>query len=58
MVDWVARARRLGVAWALHDDLVLLRRVHGDNLSGSARARAGYLDLARAAVRRSRGEPS
>jgi glycosyltransferase involved in cell wall biosynthesis len=56
MVDWVARSRRLGTAWGSHDDLVLLRRVHGANLSGSEAARAGYLDLARAAVRRARGE--
>ena len=57
VVDWVARARRLGVRWALHDDVVLLRRVHGANHSGSEQARAGYLDLARAAIRRSRGQP-
>ena len=56
VVDWVARARRLGVTWGLHDDLVLHRRVHGGNLSGSVDARAGYLDLARAAVRRHREE--
>lgn len=58
MVDWVARSRRLGIHWGPHDDLVLLRRVHGTNLSGSDAAKAGYLDLARAAVRRSReGRP-
>jgi len=56
LVDWVARARRLGVRWALHDDVVLLRRVHGANHSGSERARAGYLELARSAIRRSRGQ--
>ena len=57
LVDWVARARRLDVRWVRHDDLVLLRRVHDANHSGSDRARAGYLDLARAAIRRSRGQP-
>ena len=56
VVDWVARARRLGVRWALHDDVVLLRRLHADNHSGSERARAGYLALARAAIQRSRGQ--
>ncbi len=57
VVEWVARARRAEVRWALHDDVVLLRRVHDANHSASDRARAGYLDLARAAIRRQRGEP-
>jgi len=57
LVDWVARARRLDVRWVRHDDVVLLRRVHDANHSGSERARAGYLDLARAAIRRSRAQP-
>ena len=55
-VDWVARARRSEVRWALHDDVVLLRRVHDANHSGSERARAGYLDLARGAIRRQRDQ--
>jgi glycosyltransferase involved in cell wall biosynthesis len=57
IVDWVARARRLDVRWALHDDVVLLRRLHDANHSGSERARAGYLDLARSAIRRNRDRP-
>ncbi len=56
VVDWVARTRRLDVRWALHDDVVLLRRLHDANHSGSERARAGYLDLARSAIRRQRDQ--
>ena len=55
-VDWVARARRAGIRFAEHDEVVLLRRDHGANFSASARARAGYLQLARAAILRQRAE--
>jgi glycosyltransferase involved in cell wall biosynthesis len=53
-VDWVARARRAGLRFAEHDEVVLLRRDHGANFSTSERARAGYLQLARAAILRRR----
>jgi glycosyltransferase involved in cell wall biosynthesis len=53
-VDWVARARRAGFRWATLDEIVLLRRDHGANFSGSERSRDGYLQLARAAIIRQR----
>jgi glycosyltransferase involved in cell wall biosynthesis len=54
MVDWFARVRgRLALGSV--DEVVALRRVHGANHSlNHDRMRAGYLDLAQRAVRRSR----
>lgn len=56
-VDWVARARRGGLRFAELDEVVLLRRDHGENFSASDRSRVGYLQLARAAIARQRAEP-
>lgn len=53
-VEWAARARRAGVRWALHDDVVLARRVHGENATTSPAAALGYLRLARKAIEQHR----
>lgn len=51
VVDWVRRCRAGGLVLAEHDDVVLRRRIHGDNLSlRREQLHAGYLAAARAAV--------
>lgn len=52
-VEWAVRALRI-LRWAEHDDVVLLRRVHGENLSASEAAAGGYLRMAHAAIARRR----
>ncbi len=53
VVDWVRRCRADGLRFHEHDDVVLRRRIHGDNLSlRREQLHAGYLAAARAAVAR------
>ncbi len=53
VVDWVSRCRADGLRFAEHDDVVLHRRIHGDNLSlRREQLHAGYLEAARAAIAR------
>jgi glycosyltransferase involved in cell wall biosynthesis len=52
-IDWVARARRAGIGEAITDDLVLRRRIHGDNTTLHRRdARQAYADVVRRHLRR------
>lgn len=55
VVDWVRRCRADGLVFDAHDDVVLHRRIHGDNLSlRREQLHAGYLDVAHAAIMRRR----
>jgi glycosyltransferase involved in cell wall biosynthesis len=52
-IDWVARARAAGVTEAVADELVLRRRIHGDNTTLHRRDdRQAYADLVRRHLRR------
>jgi len=54
-IDWFGRARRAGLAEIVVPDIVLRRRIHGDNTSLRQRAAAGdYLEVARRALARKR----
>lgn len=56
VVDWVRRCRAQGLRFIEHDDVVLHRRIHGDNLSlRREQLHAGYLAVAHAAIARRRG---
>jgi len=52
--DWFLRSRDLGVEWAMIDDVVLIRRIHGANLTGdtAAQQRAMFEVLQRRMARR------
>jgi glycosyltransferase involved in cell wall biosynthesis len=54
VIEWLVRARERGAVVAKVDELVLERRLHGENYSATTGARAGYLDLARDAIARRR----
>lgn len=52
-IDWVARARSAGVGEALSDELVLRRRIHGDNTTLHRRNdHRAYADVIRRHLRR------
>ena len=56
-IDWFDRARRAGLRFAMTDDLALRRRIHPGSWSHRSAVRdAGYLQMARAAIARRRGE--
>lgn len=52
--DWFLRSRDLGVEWEIIDDVVLIRRIHGANLTGdtAAQQRAMFEVLQRRMARR------
>jgi glycosyltransferase involved in cell wall biosynthesis len=53
-IDWAARARELDLGFVMVEDVVALRRVHGNNTVLSARDNLGasYLKLVRARINR------
>ncbi len=53
-VDWLARAREGGVLSELIPEVVLMRRVHRDHLSGQADTRRDFARVAKAAIERRR----
>jgi glycosyltransferase involved in cell wall biosynthesis len=54
-IDWMGRARRSGLVFAVLDEVVALRRTHSANTTRDrARLRQGYLDVARRAITRQR----
>lgn len=54
-VDWFGRARRAGLAEIVVPDIVLRRRIHGDNTTLRERAAAGdYLQVVRRELARKR----
>lgn len=57
-IDWLSRARTLGVTLREIDDIVVRRRVHGDNIGAREpeATRQNLLDVVRAHHRRTRGE--
>jgi glycosyltransferase involved in cell wall biosynthesis len=58
MVDWISRARDLGVVFAMSPSVVALRRVIPGSLSYGRNDRdTGFLDVARRALARKRGLP-
>jgi glycosyltransferase involved in cell wall biosynthesis len=59
-IDWMDRARRQGLRFAMPDQTVLLRRIrNGSQGTASAARNAAYVRLARAAIARRRAaEPS
>ena len=56
-IDWMARARHLGMCIGVVNEVILRRRLHPNSLSVSARAQgnAGLLDTVRMALSRRRG---
>lgn len=57
-VDWYARAQELGLVSSLLPDVVLWRRLHGDNLSiKSADRRGDFARILKAAMDRRRQHP-
>lgn len=56
MIDWIDRARLMGLRLDMMDDEVAIRRVHKDSMTFSRNAEAdrGYLAVARAALERRR----
>lgn len=57
-VDWYDRARHAGLRFARLDEVVLVRRIHGGNLTLRERERlGGFTEVARRAIARRRGEP-
>jgi glycosyltransferase involved in cell wall biosynthesis len=58
-VEWVARARARGAVFGRLEAVALLRRVHPASMTVRAREALGrsYLEVARAALARSRGDP-
>lgn len=56
-VDWYARAKELGLSSVLLPDIVLRRRLHGDNLSiRSANSRGDFARILKASLDRRRQE--
>lgn len=58
-VDWLARCRADHEDLAVLDDVVSIRRIHGDNATRDlAGLRSGYLEVARRGIARHRGGPT
>jgi len=58
MIDWFDRARRAGVAFAIHPDTLVRRRLHPASLSHAAGGgHGGYVEMARRALARRRQGP-
>lgn len=55
LADWLLRARELGLKEAMLGDVLLRRRVHGANHTGSAANLQGYTRVLKAALDRRRG---
>jgi len=56
-IDWFDRARRAGLRFVMTDQLALRRRIHPGSWSHRSPTRdAGYVQVARAAIARRRGE--
>jgi hypothetical protein len=54
-IDWYARATDLGLTWRLLDQVVLRRRIHGENLGVRERsASSDYLHVLKDALDRRR----
>jgi glycosyltransferase involved in cell wall biosynthesis len=57
-LDWLLKARELGLRTPMLDQLVLLRRIHSDNMGLRERdARSDYARILQAALKRRRGAP-
>jgi glycosyltransferase involved in cell wall biosynthesis len=54
-IDWMARARELGLRLAVLDAVCLRRRLHERNAGRCSAIRADYVKVARAALQRKRG---
>lgn len=55
-LDWMDRARRAGLVFALSGELVLLRRLHSGSLTMNAKRGRSLLLAAREAIRRRKSD--
>jgi glycosyltransferase involved in cell wall biosynthesis len=53
-VDWLTRANDLGVRFVMIEKVLLLRRIHADNITGRPEVRSAWLRVLRASAARKR----
>jgi glycosyltransferase involved in cell wall biosynthesis len=54
-IDWIDRAMAAGAVAKHVDEVILLRRIHANNFTRAPESKLQYLDVARAALERKRG---
>jgi glycosyltransferase involved in cell wall biosynthesis len=58
-IDWFARAKEIGLKYAVMDEILYKRRVHDSNYGKvNASEQMDYLKVLRAKIQRSKGKPS
>ena len=53
-IDWLARAHDLGITFVMVDKVLLIRRIHDDNITGRPEVRTAWLRVLRASAARKR----